>query len=173
MSKIFGIGLPKTGTWSLCCAMGVLGFNSLHFIPHGSLEFYKSVINKYKFVNDCPISYIFESLSIHYPNSKFICTTRNYESWIQSSKLFFKKIRSNESAEHLNKLFKSDVFECKKFEQAYISHSERVKIFSKENEVLYLPLESKDKWTLICEFLNIKTIKNNYPWINKSKKFFL
>jgi len=173
MNKIFGIGLPKTGTWSLCAAINSLGFKSLHYIDPGNFDFYISVIEKYEFINDCPINYIFEDLSLQYPNSKFICTTRNFESWIKSSKNFFKKTKSNNSIQHLNKLFKINLFNYEKFKETYENHSKKVFDFSKKNSVLYLPLEYDDKLKLICDFLKIKSQKTKYPWINKKKIKFI
>ena len=173
MSKIFGIGLPKTGTWSLCLAMKLLGFKSLHFIYPGDFKYYKNTIDNYDFVNDCPISYIFDELSKEYPDSKFICTTRNLDSWLKSSNFFFKKNRFEKSVEHLNILFESPIFQKEKFIKCYENHAKKVEIFSRTNSVLYLPLEYEDKWDLICSFLKIKKINRNYPYINKSKVPFL
>lgn len=176
MNKIFGIGLPKTGTFSLCLAMKILGFKSLHYIEPNYFDHYVEVIEKNDFINDCPINYIFENLSSKFPNSKFICTTRDYESWIKSSKIFFKKIRNKNSIDHMMNLFETEIFEENKFKKSYRNHGERVNIFSKNNNVLFLPIENNSnlKWNLICDFLQIKKDQNKeYPWINKAKVDFI
>lgn len=174
--KIFGIGLPKTGTWSLCLSMNFLGFDSLHYIEPNTLEFYIKTIENKDFVNDCPINYIFELLPIKFPNSKYICTTRNFDSWINSSKNFFKKEKIKEfQKDHLKKMFNTTYFDKVNFTRAYNSHSEKVAEFSKNNQVLILPLEknSDEKWDLICGFLNFKKPNKQYPWINKRKTYLL
>lgn len=175
-SKIFGIGLPKTGTWSLCLSMNFLGLDSMHYIEPDTLENYIKIIKTKDFVNDCPVNYIFELLSIKFPNSKYICTTRNFDSWINSSKIFFKKEKVKEfQKEHLIKLFGVSFFDEMSFKKTYNLHMEKVANFSKNNQVLILPLEKKsdEKWHLICNFLKFKKPNKQYPWINKRKTYLL
>lgn len=174
--KIFGIGLPKTGTWSLCLSMNFLGLNTLHYIEPNTLEFYINLIETKDFVNDCPINYIFDILPNKFPNSKFICTTRAFDSWISSSKFFFKKEKIKEfQKEHLEKIFNATYFDETRFKKAYNLHMEKVIDFSKNNQVLILPLEKKsdEKWNLICNFLKFKIPNKQYPWINRRKTYLL
>ncbi|WP_375511670.1 sulfotransferase [uncultured Nostoc sp.] len=78
MSKIFGIGLSRTGTSSCCLAMKNLGIKSIH-LPYSWQE-----IDKHVFSTDTPVSARFEELDKRYPNSKFIYTTRNLDDWVES-----------------------------------------------------------------------------------------
>ena len=78
ITKVFGIGLSRTGTTSLCHAMKALGFSAVH-CP-GSL----AQIDDHFFSNDTPISSRFEALDERYPNAKFIYTTRNIDQWALS-----------------------------------------------------------------------------------------
>ena len=77
-TRIFGIGLSRTGTTSLCHAMRALGFSAIH-CP-GSIK----EIDEHIFSGDTPISARFEELDARYPNSKFIYTTRNVDEWVCS-----------------------------------------------------------------------------------------
>lgn len=175
-NKIFGIGLPKTGTFSLCFAMRLLGYKSIHYIKPNTYSFYKNIILKNDFINDCPINYIFDLLAEEFKNSKFICTTRNYDSWIKSSKKFFKKPRNNHSQPHMMSLFNSNFYIENNFRESYYFHQEKVKKFSKNNEVLFLPIESSSeiKWNLILNFLNLnKNITIKYPHLNISKPLII
>ena len=36
--RIFGIGLSKTATTSLCDALGILGFKALHYAPVAEID---------------------------------------------------------------------------------------------------------------------------------------
>ena len=83
MSKIFGIGLSRTGTTSLAATMKLLGYSARHY-PNGMKE-----IEEHTFCNDSPISARFEELDQLYPQSKFIYTTRNIEDWVRSCQRHF------------------------------------------------------------------------------------
>ncbi len=50
MTKIFGIGLSRTGTTSCCELMKNLGFTAIH------LPFSFTQIDEYTFSNDTPVS---------------------------------------------------------------------------------------------------------------------
>ncbi len=78
MSKIFGIGLSRTGTTSWYELMKSLGFKSIH------LPFSMKDIDEHTFANDTSVSARFEELDKRYPNSKFIYTTRNLNQWVAS-----------------------------------------------------------------------------------------
>jgi hypothetical protein len=78
MAKIFGIGLERTGTVTLANMMTRLGYRSYH-MPRTSVE-----IEQHEFVNDITVACRFEDLDKLYPGSKFILTTRDEESWLDS-----------------------------------------------------------------------------------------
>ena len=66
MSKVFGIGLSRTGTKSLAAALNLLGIRTRYAITETSA------------VPFCPH---FDEL---YPGSKFILTIRDKQSWLNS-----------------------------------------------------------------------------------------
>jgi len=78
--KIFGIGLPKTGTTSLTIALEMLGYTSRHSpmecftLHHGELSVNQKKIDKYDALTDLPIPHFYPELDICFPNSKFILT---------------------------------------------------------------------------------------------------
>ncbi len=78
MTKIFGIGLSRTGTTSFCELMKNLGFKTIH------LPFSMEQIDEHTFSNDSTVSARFEELDLRYPNSKFIYTIRNPQLWVAS-----------------------------------------------------------------------------------------
>jgi len=86
--KIFGIGLSRTGSTSLCHTMKLLGFTAIHY-PKSLQE-----IDEHAFSNDSPVSARFELLDQKYANAKFIYTKRDIDEWVVSClKLFPKKDR--------------------------------------------------------------------------------
>lgn len=81
-TKIFGIGLSKTGTTSLTEALRVLGFSAAHYFNNFSGEMIADRdIALYDALTDTPISYQFQELYARYPDAKFIYTTRPLEQW--------------------------------------------------------------------------------------------
>ena len=78
-SKIFGIGLSRTGTTSLNNFLLKLGYNVIHYPRQEQL---------YEFSNDgaTDISVIpyYKDLDRLYPNSKFILTIRDKNQWLDS-----------------------------------------------------------------------------------------
>jgi hypothetical protein len=91
-SRIFGIGLSKTGTTSLTRALNLLGIPSIHF-PHDQTtyaelrrgEYRLSILETYRGVTDTPVSPYFAQLDKVWPESKFILTVREMQSWLKSA----------------------------------------------------------------------------------------
>ena len=89
--KIFGIGMPKTGTTSLHRALVELGFEALDF-PHDPAtvaelragNYRLSILEQVDALTDTPIPAVFAQLDREYPGSKFILTVRDMDSWLES-----------------------------------------------------------------------------------------
>jgi len=87
-AKIFGIGLPKTGTVSLAKALTILGFRTVH----NPFAFYRQVLEEADFnwqpdAWDALVHFgtrYYQQLDVSYPNSRFILTTRGREAWLYS-----------------------------------------------------------------------------------------
>lgn len=86
--KIFGLGFGRTGTKSLNHALKELGFASKHW-PHDRKTYHElangiyslSILKKYDAITDLTISQYYAQLDKEYPDSKFILTVRDRESW--------------------------------------------------------------------------------------------
>ena len=77
-SKVFCIGLGRTGTRSLLRAMGLLGYNTLQH-PRDL-----NVIQYFDAASDVLIAANYQELDKTYSNSKFILTVRDIPSWLDS-----------------------------------------------------------------------------------------
>lgn len=77
-SKIFGIGLAKTGTTSLNDAFAILGIASIG-CPTSIAS-----IRRFDAATDGIVADQFEELDRVFPNSKFIYTVRDRDSWLRS-----------------------------------------------------------------------------------------
>jgi hypothetical protein len=162
--KIFGIGLTRTGTTSLTEALKLLGYSAVH-CPMSYEE-----IEKHDASTDTAVAARFEFLDLLYPNSKFILTFRDLDSWIESAAY----LRRSENdpiwqLETRAKLWKSFVFDKEKFIKAYHEHHSKVLHYFKDrrNDLLILDLDSTDKLGELCSFLGKPTPNYEYPHLNK------
>ena len=181
MTKVFGIGFHKTGTSSLGRALEILGYKSclganelrnnlgelkmMRCLFSGDHELLYKYADQYDAFTDLPWFAIYKSLDTHYPNSKFILTIREEESWLASAKRYFANTVSpfrlwlygqpnpisNEDA-YLNK---------------YRAHNQEViHYFSGRNCLLVIDLNEENKWRVICDFLNKPVPTITYPHMN-------
>ncbi len=86
MSKIFVIGLPRTGTTSVCAAFLKLGYKVAH------TAYTDAAFDRADVVGDTPVFHEFETLDQCFPGSKFIYLSREERSWLPSIKTLLGKI---------------------------------------------------------------------------------
>src|SRR3954451_20670364 len=100
--RIFGLGLSRTGTTSLTDALELLGYRTIHFPADGRtrnemLAFFAttggplrlSLLESADALTDTPVCATFEALDATYPGSRFILTTREKDSWLESCRAFW------------------------------------------------------------------------------------
>jgi len=99
-TRIFGIGMHKTSTTSLCEALKILGYEAAHWkSAHwakaiwtemqrtglGITTMGKSLtLEKYYALTDLPITLLYKELDFVYPGSKFVLTMRDEQKWLTS-----------------------------------------------------------------------------------------
>ncbi len=89
MSKIFILGLPRTGTTSICATMLTLGFSVAH------TAYTQTTFENAEVIADTPIFNDYELLNQFYPNSQFIYLTRQPEKWLPSIKQLLQRMYKN------------------------------------------------------------------------------
>lgn len=179
-SKIFGLGLPRTGTTSLAHALNLMKLKTKHF----PFELYKNrnseIIDEYIGFVDSPIPLIWKELDQRFPNAKFILTTRPLEQWLESMEWLFShgKVKWNWSKEvhDYHKVF----FGTERFDQTLLSqkyheyHEDIFKSFEhRSQDLLVLNLEEKDSFTKLATFLNVSSPNIEFPHVKKRTKVFL
>lgn len=97
MSKIFGVGLAKTGTLSLSKALGILGYRSVHDyrfaqeltdnLVNNNISHFKFLVRDIDCVIDIPDPITFTKYITWNTSTKLIQTTRPIEEWVNSSLL--------------------------------------------------------------------------------------
>lgn len=76
--KVFGIGLPRTGTTSLAVALLQMGFKTAHCV------YDDEIFELGDAFTDTPVFADWRELDVRYPGSKFVLTVRPFEQWIRS-----------------------------------------------------------------------------------------
>lgn len=174
LEKIFGIGLPKTGTMSLHRALQILGIDSVHYpindiIPAMQEGRYESMTNHEAYVN-CG-EWHFPALQREYPESRFICTWREFDKWILSMSRHFSRYASPKrgSAPHANRLevFGTTVFDSSIMENIYWAHKFSVeRYFLGHENFLLLNVEHADAFQKLCDFLGRPRTEQPFPHEN-------
>lgn len=146
MSKIFGIGLSRTGTKSLAAALQILGYNTLHYCPlvNNGEGVSLDDIKKYDAVVSTSFYNMYATLDLQYPNGKFILTTRDEECWFTSISKYSKRWNKEDLGRHENEV------------KTY---------FENRNDLLFLEIEHNNSWENLCTFLAKTKPQNSFPHI--------
>ena len=187
-TRIFGIGMHKTGTTSLHTALKILKYGSAHWKGAGwargiwnqFIEFgHSELLDKSYAVCDLPITLLYEKLDKLYPGSKFILTIRDEEEWIQSVENHW-SYELNPYRASWNKdrfthrihkiLYGQQTFDREIFLERYRKHNADVIEYFKgrEEDLLILNVNDEIDWAPLCEFLGDEIPNVPYPNSNKT-----
>lgn len=184
--KVFGIGLSRTGTKSLTWALNRLGFKVAHY-PDDEIILKELMAGKYNFsllndfdgITDITVAPFYAQLDQLFPDSKFILTIRDKESWLRSIEAHFGKpvfegIASNENTMLLRKLLRvanygTYTFNKERFSYVYDLHYKNVIEYfeSRPESLLIINICEGDGWEKLCPFLNLPVLDQPFPRIAK------
>jgi len=85
-AKIFVIGLPRTGTTSVCAALLDMGFKVAH------TAFTREAVEQAQVIADTPSFSEFSQLHALFPKAKFIYLQRDLKLWLPSIKTLLEKM---------------------------------------------------------------------------------
>lgn len=190
-TRLFGIGLHKTGTTSLHEAFKMLGFDSLHWgTGEAPLIWYEMnalgrspTLEQFYALSDNPIPILYEQLDKAYPGSKFILTIRDEIDWLASVRKLF-DYRHNPTRRLWDvypisnllhaALYGQSHFDALVFLQRYRRHNAEVRKYFKHRptDLLVLDMdEPKGKMAALCRFLNLPVMADGtYPRANRSNE---
>jgi len=173
--KIFCIGLPRTGTTTICSAFEMLGFSAKHIYETLEISDYE----KYDAYADTPIwvPEFFKKLYNKYPDAKFIYTYRDIEKWMASIINFKWFAMPNVFNNMATKLAYEAVFSYPFNKDNWIidfhKHKDKVDSFFKDKPLLRIDITDaatgEEKWKKICEFLGVEIPKEEFPNKNTHK----
>jgi hypothetical protein len=190
--KIFGIGLSRTGTTTLARALHHLGYDACHF-PHDrntrkqllsycanpALPLQFSAADDHDAVLDTPAAMLYRQLFEKYPDSQFILTVRNKQSWLKSCENFWLKVvpwqylgRSNYAryCQRINiEVYGRVDFESTTFSAAYDRHVDAVQewFHGYGQRLLVIDICSGEEWTKLCDFVGRPVPALKFPHVNQ------
>jgi hypothetical protein len=185
INKIFGIGLSKTGTTSLARSLRQLDiptkdFPSLAYIPHHLKGIREAQLKEYQAFTDIPVIPFYKAYDKRFPNSKFIYTIRERESWLQSCSLyprFSKPIwRLPLKVIRLRQLiYRSIQFDREKFAAAYDRHQEDVMTYfrNRPEDLLVIDICGGESWEKLCPFLDKPMPEEAFPFANARRNGYV
>ncbi len=184
-TRIFGIGMHKTATTSLHTAFRVLGFDSGHW---KSVRWAKQIwmemtetgksrtLEKRYALSDLPFTLLYRELDIAYPGSKFILTTRDEESWVESVRRHFSDannfrdtwLKEESFGEKIHKeLYGITEFDAGIFLERFRRHNAEVKEYFKNRPgdllIMDMSAGTKTGWLELCGFLKQPLPDVPYP----------
>ena len=186
-SKVFGIGLSRTGTTSLTRALEHLGHRTIHY-PHDPVTLAElsgsvyrlSVLDEFDAVTDITVSPYYAQLDSAYPGSKFVLTVRNMDQWLVSMAKHFDRL-----GPHLEQhpemrpftdficaaVYGTQAFERERMKWVYETHVQNVRSFfrGRPDDLLEVDICSGAGWTELCSFLGQPTPDTTFPYLNRGK----
>jgi len=188
-TRIFGIGMQKTGTTSLHAALEILGFDSFHWgrgeaprIWNEMNSFGRSnTLEQWYALSDNPIPVIYQKLDRAYPGSKFILTVRDEQDWLKSvERLWDPKYNATrwvwDTYPFTNRIhtamYGRKDFDAPTFLARYRRHNAEVAEYFKARpgDLLTLDMdELDDQWPVLCGFLRVPVPDAPYPIANRTR----
>lgn len=180
--KVFGIGLPKTGTTSLTDALTALGLRSIHYPPCFELQGDRMQfswpwwLNKFDGFSDLPVARFYREIDERHLRGRFVLTIRELDPWLDSCRRHFTPERYRADLEdpallpaiRLNQdLFGSSVFDAGLFASAYQRHLASVQAYFRDrDDLLLLDVSAGEGWDKLCPFLGIDIPPVGFPKSN-------
>ena len=188
-TRIFGIGMQRTGTSSLHEAFRMLGFDSAHW---KSAEWARSIwweMNKWGksrtleadyALCDNPIPLLYERLDKAYPGSKFILTVRDEDAWIKSVEKFWTfegnphrwtwDVDGFSHKMHAITYGKIE-FDEQVFRARYRQHNlDVMRYFRGRSDFLRLEITEDTSMAGLCRFLDRPVMNSKFPHKNRGVK---
>lgn len=183
--KVFGIGLSRTGTRSLTSALRVLGFDTVHYptdhatlrtLVRGDARFL--LLDDHDGITDITVAPYYEDLDHLWPDSKFVLTVRDQESWLRSCRFHWAKPMADKQGENEERqvylevqrflraaVYSSYEFDRDRFRRAYCRHVDSVTGYfaGRGNDLLMLDIAGGDGYEKLAPFLGMPVPEQPFP----------
>jgi hypothetical protein len=180
-SKVFGIGLSRTGTTSLHHALQMLGLESaptsvslMDLLDDATAP--ADVLDTATAFTDNPIPFLYPLLDRLRPGSKFILTTRPLDEWLASMEWLFgeglrrldRKTRALGNEVH-EQLYGITNFDASVLSRVFETHHRGVSAyFEDRTDDLLLMRVTDFAWPELCAFVGVEVPATSFPHKNHS-----
>ena len=175
-NRIFNIGLNRAGTTSLTEALNLLGVRAVHH-KHEGIRLYDLMrangqakrplldgLDQYDAFSDFAGREFFVRLDRQYRYSKFILTTRELESWLDSRE---RKVQKNLASPNYHHSFRSvDRDGWVKHRVEYLAALERY-FAGRAADFLVINIPAGEGWEKLCPFLGLPIPDLPFPFRNQ------
>ncbi|MDC1499579.1 hypothetical protein N8390_10585 [Amylibacter sp.] len=168
MTKVFGIGLSKTGTTSLYASLALLGYKTITYRHMAEIGMHSWFRGDFKIdhldgidaATDLPVAPFFRELDQAYPGSKFILTKRPIEGWQKS---ITRQFNQTSQQRHLPSFARDTHLATygiwgvneDRLTQVFKDHEIAVRdhFSNRPDDLLVLNFFKNDGWAELCAFL--------------------
>jgi hypothetical protein len=182
-TRVFGIGMHKTGTTSLHHALRELGLNSTHWpSAHWAKRVWNEMqsgrsltLERHYAATDFPITTLYRELDRAYPNSKFILSVRPEDEWLESVRRHWlpehSPYRKQWDGDPFTHKIHREVYGRKTFDadvmlSRYRRHNAEVLGYFAHRKHDLLVHKASDGWAPLCTFLDKPLPYVAYPRAN-------
>ncbi|MBQ4863596.1 sulfotransferase family protein [Pseudoalteromonas sp. MMG013] len=179
MKKVFIVGLPRTGTTSVCVACLELGFKTAH------TAYTRQTFQNAEVLADTPIFNDYRMLANRYSDAKYIYLDRALDQWLPSISQLLTRMSNNLFSEQggfndtikrcylttFNGLTPNNTSDNQFLTQCYNEHKAVAINFFNEHYLDYveLNLATDDAMSQLADFLQVET-QATMPFLNKKGK---
>ncbi|NNF32423.1 MAG: hypothetical protein HKN66_13600 [Flavobacteriaceae bacterium] len=197
--KIIGVGVGRTGTYTLKLAINELGYGPCHHMEEvlknmdvqvslwsetlkGNMN-WSAIYDGFNSAVDWPTAGFYRELIKEYPTAKFILTERSPESWADSfGSTIYKLVGGRDKApekmhnwldmanEVLTKTGFPGGLDRDGLIKGFIAHNEAVRETIPDDQLLIFQV--KDGWEPLCKFLNVPVPNKPFPRTNNREEFW-
>lgn len=181
-TRIFGIGMHKTGTTTLHHALQILGYDSFHWGTGEAPIIWQEMtqegrskkLEQWYALSDLPIPLLYKQLDYAYPGSKFILTLRDEADWLKSvEKLWDHKSNPTrwlwDVYPFTNRIHR-ELYGQKHFDKEvmlarYRRHNAEVMEYfrNRSEDLLVMNIDTRLGWSWLCDFLRVEHPDVPYP----------
>ncbi|MFE4356400.1 sulfotransferase family protein [Kitasatospora sp. NPDC056800] len=185
--KVFGLGLTRTGTRSLTAALGVLGFDVVHYpvdgatyrtLLAGSARF--PLLESHDGLTDITVVPYYQDLDLAWPGSRFVLTVREEESWLRSCRTHWERPlpdrgdgRDVRLEGDLQRFLRAAVYGChafhaERFRGVYRRHvAEVARYFAdRADDLLVLDVVGGEGYERLAPFLGVPVPDEPFPHLS-------
>ena len=174
-TKVFVIGLSRTGTTSIAVALHRLGYKTYHAMfkmakyptmgESGQSKAVKRWVDAFDAFSDLPVMTVYQELAVMYPDAKFVLTSRGADRWAEAMLRFMPGMRNvpNNTLLPAGDLFRASYGDNWRdlgrddWHGIYLAHQKEVREFfaDKPGRLLEMNIPGGEGWRELCGFLGV------------------